>query len=197
MKFLAVLYRQLDKFYTVRHFDLSYRLDPDPWDVANNPYKRHKADVLLEVVARRRHKNAIDIGCGPGILTQRLAAYCDHILGIDFSPKAISLAETRCKDEPHIAFAVGDIRNFNHSGTYDLLICSEVLRYMYYQDRRGLENTIDKLAELSAPDAWLVVVAAADDPTLPKLERRFKLMDRLEERGWDRPFAVSLFGIRD
>jgi 2-polyprenyl-3-methyl-5-hydroxy-6-metoxy-1,4-benzoquinol methylase len=195
MKALAALYRQLDKFYSVRHFELSYRIDPDPWDVANNLYKRHKADVLLEVVAKRRHKNAIDIGCGPGILTQRLAAHCDHILGIDFSPKAISLAEARSKDNPRIAFAVGDIRNFNHSAKYDLLICSEVLDYMYLQDPQGLENTLEKLAELAAPDAWLVVVGSVKDRTLPKLERRFKLMDRVEEKGWHRPFAVSVFGV--
>jgi 2-polyprenyl-3-methyl-5-hydroxy-6-metoxy-1,4-benzoquinol methylase len=170
-------------------------MDPDPWDVASNPYKRHKADVLLEVVARRRHKNAIDIGCGPGILTQRLAAHCDHILGIDFSPRAISLAEERCKDDSRIAFAVGDIRNFNHSARYDLLVCSEVLDCMFYQDPRGLENSLEKLAELSAPDAWLVVVGATNDRTLPDLERRFKLIDRVEDRGWRRPFAISVFGI--
>lgn len=196
MKLLAVLYRQFDRFYSVRQFELSYRMDADPWDVTNSPYKLHKADMLLEVVARRRHKNAIDIGCGTGILTQRIASHCDHILGIDFSPKAVSLAETRCKDDPHIAFAVGDIRNFHSSARYDLLVCSEVLAYMHLQDPKGLKKSIATLAELAAPDAWLIIVGAANDPTLPKLERQFKLLDRLEERNWHRPFAISVFGVR-
>ena len=195
MKFLSALYRRLDRTHSARLFDISYRLDGDPWSVADNPYERHKADMLLEVVARRRHTNAIDIGCGPGILTQRLAAYCDHILGIDFSPKAISLARERCKDDKHISFAVGDIRNFNHSGKYDLLICAEILYYLNPQD---LDKTLKKIAELAAPDGWLIVLGFADnDPSLPPLKRRFKLLEHIENREWPRPFAVSLFTIRD
>lgn len=195
MKFLSALYRRLDRSYSARHFDLSYRIDRDPWSVADNSYEQHKIDVLVEVVARRRHKNAIDIGCGPGILTQRFATYCDHILGIDFSTRAISLAKERCKDDSRIAFAVGDIRDFKHTTKYDLLICAEILYYMNPQD---LNNTLEKIAELATPDAWLVVLGFADaDPSLPELKRRFKLLDHLEDREWHRPFAVSLFKIGD
>ena len=195
MKFLSALYRRLDKSYSARHFDLSYRIDPDPWRVADKPYEHHKADTLVEVVARRRHKNAIDIGCGPGILTQRFAAHCDHILGIDFSSRAISLAKERCRDDKHVSFAVGDIRNLKLSTKYDLLICAEIL---YYMDPHDLDNTLDKIAELAAPDAWLLVLGFADDdPSLSTLKRRFKLLDYREDREWARPFAVSLFGLRD
>ena len=89
-------------------------------------------------------------------------------------------------------------------------------------DPRSLHKTLEILIELSSPDAWLVTLEfIADDsplpklkggfkqsiarslnipsfePTFPKLKKRFKLLDQLEDRAWPRPIRVSLFGIRD
>ncbi len=201
MKFLLELYRQLDylfkRSYSAHSFNVSYALDPDPWRVFDRPYEIHKADLLLEVVARRRHTNAIDIGCGPGILTKRLASHCDHLLGLDFSPRAISLAQARCKDDKHVSFVAEDIRNIELSATYDLFVCAEILFYLTMQD---IDRVIEKIVKHSATDGWLVGVGSTsgyDAKVFSRLERRFRLIDRLEDRRWPRPFAVSLFGIRD
>src|SRR2546429_3292798 len=89
---------------TATGFDWLYRRNPDPFGVEHTPYECCKREALLKIVAQRHHTHALDLGCGPGIQTKHLAAYCDHILGIDFSVRAISLAKARCKDEAKIAF---------------------------------------------------------------------------------------------
>lgn len=194
MRFLVTLYRKLDWSYSAVRFDRMYHLDKDPYAVAKSSYERCKQDVLLKFVGRRRHTNALDIGCGTGVLTKRLAPYCHRVLGIDFSSKAIPLAKERCRDDKHISLAVEDIRNFQSRERYDLFVCSEVLYYMQAHD---LDGVIDKIAKASAPDAWLVVVDGADDAyTISRLRKRFILMDRVEDSGWDRSFAVSLLGIQ-
>lgn len=184
--------------FSESYFDQIYRLDSDPWgEGAESGYELCKADMLLKVVARRHHKNAMDIGCGSGNLTKRFATYCDHLLGLDISAEAISLAETLCKDDKHVSFVAGDIHHIEHNTKYDLFICAEVLYYLSAQD---LDNLLEKIAELSTPDAWLVVLLPADNKYVnnyifPSLKKRFKLVDQIEHNEQDRPFVISLMEV--
>ena len=187
--------------YTAGRFDWLYRLDRDPFGVEHTSYERCKREALLGFVAKRHHIVALDLGCGTGIQTKRLAPFCDHILGVDFSHKAISLAKLHCKDEAKITFTIEDIRAFcaknKHSPSpkYDLLVCSEVL---YYLDPMGLDSVIENLKEMSRSNTWLVLVGRADDQyVLPKFDSKFSLIDRIENHAWPRPFTVSLFEMRD
>jgi len=186
--------------FSENYFNQIYRLDSDPWgEGAESGYETCKADLLLKVVARRPHKNAIDIGCGSGILTKRFAAYCDHILGLDISAEAIALAEAGCKDDEQISFAVGDIHHLKQSTKYDVFICAEVLYYLNAQD---LDKLLEKIAELAMPDAWLVILLPVHNQYVinyifPSLKRRFKLMDQIENSEQDRPFVISLMSLKD
>ncbi len=197
MRVLALLYWRLAATYTASRFNWLYYLNHDPFGVEHTPYERCKREALLRFIAQRHHTNALDLGCGTGIQTKRLAPYCDHILGVDFSAKAISLAKASCKDETNIMFTLEDIRIFCGGDKYplypkyDLLVCSEVL---YYLDAHSLDAVIESFASISTLNAWLVLVGRADDQyVFPRFVSRFILIDRIENCEWRRPFAVSLF----
>jgi len=192
-RLLSLLYEKLDRSFTALRFDRLYRLCHDPYSVLNLPYELRKQDVILQFVSKKLHTNVLDIGCGTGIITKRLAPYCQHILGVDFSSKAISIAKMYCKDCDNISFVVTDIRKFEDTKKYDLFVCSEVLYYLNTQD---LDIITQKIAKMATPTAWLLIVGRADDIyVIPMLHKNFALLDRVEEPNCHRPFAVSLFDL--
>jgi hypothetical protein len=90
---------------------------------------------------------------------------------------------------------VADVRHLESPERYDLFVCSEVL---YYLNARDLGEVVGRMARMSAPRAKLILVGkAGDDYVVPRVERWFKLVDRTEDHGWYRPFAVCLFEIQD
>lgn len=69
---------------------------------------------------------ALDIGCGAGELTERLAAtHPDaRIIGVDISPELLAVARERCRQLPNASFAQADAASWSSTATPrpDLLI---------------------------------------------------------------------------
>ena len=53
-------------------------------------------------------REALDIGCGTGAFSRRLAKSSEGVLGLDLSPNMIGLARERSAQFPNIAFEVAD-----------------------------------------------------------------------------------------
>ena len=47
----------------------------------------------VKEIARNKKINAIDCGCGSGMITTAIYKYCEHVVGIDISRKSIELAK--------------------------------------------------------------------------------------------------------
>lgn len=62
----------------------------------------------------------LDLGCGPGFYSHRLAARGHRCHGIDFGPASIEYAREHNPDPSHCTFALGDIRHTPFGGPYDL-----------------------------------------------------------------------------
>lgn len=50
-------------------------------------------DPLLERVAQIRPKVLLDVGCGCGTFTKKLAEYCHEIIAVDYSPALVERAQ--------------------------------------------------------------------------------------------------------
>lgn len=50
----------------------------------------------------------MDVGCGDGLLVQRLAAVCHHVTGVDSDRTALSRARERTTDLPNVTLRHGD-----------------------------------------------------------------------------------------
>ncbi|KKL17403.1 hypothetical protein LCGC14_2485910 [marine sediment metagenome] len=62
----------------------------------------------------------LDLGCGPGFYTRRLAMLGHRCCGIDFSPASIQYARQHCPDDSRCEFVLGDIRQVALEGPCDL-----------------------------------------------------------------------------
>lgn len=69
----------------------------------------------------------IDLGCGTGSFTERLAALFPKVIGVDISGKCIAYASERY---PHISFATGDLEALPYAdGAFDLVTMFGVLHH--------------------------------------------------------------------
>ncbi len=71
----------------------------------------------------QRHSNILDLGCGPGFYTQRLAELGHTCTGIDFSPASITFARKQAqKSQRTLTYHQGDIRRVDYGTGYHLVM---------------------------------------------------------------------------
>jgi SAM-dependent methyltransferase len=114
-------------------FDEVYRAG-DPW-ASGDPrylYQRRKYDVLTGLLPKRRFARALDLGAGLGVLTRKLAAHADEVVGIDISAQAVTQASRAHADLPQLSFQQGDALNLpaTLNGGFDLLVIADTLYYL-------------------------------------------------------------------
>jgi SAM-dependent methyltransferase len=68
-----------------------------------------------------RPSRILDLGCGPGLYTSRLAALGHHCLGIDISPASIEYAKAHTFEASGSAsYRLGDMRHAEYGTEFDL-----------------------------------------------------------------------------
>ncbi|MCK4368331.1 MAG: class I SAM-dependent methyltransferase [Dehalococcoidales bacterium] len=68
--------------------------------------------TILQLSTSSDFTSVIDIGCGPGFLTEQLALKAQHIIGIDMSEEMIKLAKGQCASVMNVEFINSTIENF-------------------------------------------------------------------------------------
>jgi SAM-dependent methyltransferase len=116
------------------YFEEMYRRNPDPWRFAASAYERDKYAASLAALGERKFCRGFEVGCSIGIFTQALAARCDHLLAVDVSETAIAHARRRCADLVGVDLQRMRIPRQWPSGTFDLVVLSEVLYYLCAED---------------------------------------------------------------
>ena len=124
------------------YFEALYDGSSDPWDYQSCEYEIAKRADTLSFL-RDHYVNACEVGCSIGILTAELKSRCDHILGIDISPKAIAIAQQALASEPGVEFTVMHLPHEEPDGMFDLLVLSEMLYFL-------TEDELINLAELAS-----------------------------------------------
>jgi SAM-dependent methyltransferase len=136
-------------------FETAYRESGDPWASASPRYRYQglKYDRLVALLPRRRFASALDLGCGLGLLSQKLAARAERVLGIDVAPTAIEHARRRGAAFGNLSFEPGDILNLPSSlnGRFDLVVVADVLYYLSPLDESVLRSVVRRIADLLTP----------------------------------------------
>jgi cyclopropane fatty-acyl-phospholipid synthase-like methyltransferase len=78
-------------------------------------------DWIADVASLREGSRVLDIACGPGLYTSRLAKRGCECVGIDFAPASIEYARQCAKEDGlEITYKLGDVRTANFGESYDL-----------------------------------------------------------------------------
>ena len=102
-------------------------------------------DAILRSVTKQSDLAVLDLGCGTGLMGEKLQRYCSHLAGVDLSPKMIE--QTSNKDI-YDDLAVGDVEEFMRSkddACYDIVVAADVFVYI------GELNNIYKEAKRLLP----------------------------------------------
>jgi 2-polyprenyl-3-methyl-5-hydroxy-6-metoxy-1,4-benzoquinol methylase len=126
---------------------------------------------------RQQPKAVLELGCGPGLYTEHLAAYCKTLVAVDISQAR--LTEARLKvPASHVRFVTQDLehmdaRQLGHG--FDAVFGCSVLHHL------DLDQTLPQLALLLAPGAEL----AFSEPNLlnPQVRVMFSGL-RWAKRKW-------------
>lgn len=74
-------------------------------------------------------KKILDIGCGGGILSTKLALHGAFVTGIDKSSHLIDVAKNVSNKNIYLKYINIDILKFNSDIKYDIILCMEVLEH--------------------------------------------------------------------
>jgi SAM-dependent methyltransferase len=105
-----------------------------------------------------RYRHAFEPGCSVGMLTEALAARCDHVTATDVAVAALDATHRRLTDAGRreaVTLLHGSLDEPWPATVFDLVLLSEVC---YYLDPAVLRAVLDREVPRLAPDA---TVAAA------------------------------------
>jgi ubiquinone/menaquinone biosynthesis C-methylase UbiE len=128
--------------------------------------------------------HVLDVGCGIGRWSRRLASRGAHVTGIDLSPTMIAEAERRAAAQGlahRCRFLVQDSAALELAGAFDLILCVTVLQHML--DVSALRSALRRMTRQLAPGGRLVILEAAparfarrcDSPVFTARHRAFYL----------------------
>ncbi len=105
------------------------RWDPKTY-AANARFVAELGQPVVELLAPRPGERILDLGCGDGALTQRLAALGCAVVGVDASPEQIEAARARGLD-----VRVIDAHRLSFEGEFDAVFSNAALHWMGEPDR--------------------------------------------------------------
>ena len=83
-----------------------------------------EVDFLWDALGLEPGQRVLDVGCGPGRHSLALARRGVEVVGVDASAEFVELArESAAADELDATFEVVDVRNLDHEGEFDAVIC--------------------------------------------------------------------------
>lgn len=118
--------------------------------------------ALARWMRLRRGAKVLDVGCGIGRWSRRLAARGSHVTGIDLSPTMIAQAKHRAQREAlgeRCRFQVQDTAQLAVAGKFDLVLGVTVLQHIL--DDGALRASVQRMAGQLAPSGRMVLLEAA------------------------------------
>jgi len=142
---------RLDREY----FENLYASSYDPWDFESSSYEHRKYERTLSVLAPRRYRRALEVGCSIGVFTAMLAPLCDEFVAVDVSERAVTMAKERLEGFPHIRIERRRLPEETPEGPFDLIVASEVL---YYWPRDVMLAALRRFEKVLASGSILLAV---------------------------------------
>ena len=106
------------------HLEMTYRA----------PEVAAQRRVLLETIAPRSGERALDIGCGPGFVTEELAravGTAGEVCAMDNSASSVMMTQRRCAEFPNVQVQAADATQLPYPDAhFDLAVSTQVYEYV-------------------------------------------------------------------
>jgi predicted TPR repeat methyltransferase len=142
-------------------FDELYAGMKDPFgaELSQYRYQRRKYDSLLSMLPQRPYRRVLDIGCGLGSLTRKLAPFAEHILGTDISATALEYAGKLSTAHPNIVYSQEDmLAETRQEPAFDLIVLADTLYYIDPLTETGLKSIVRNVSSKLLPGGLLLLV---------------------------------------
>jgi SAM-dependent methyltransferase len=118
------------------------------------------ANLVREELLPDPDDTFLDLGCGPGLAAQRLAARVNRYVGLDVSLPALALARQRVGSATNVAFLPLNAANPEDLSIvagqrFSYILCHSVIQYL--PDEASLRRLLDSLRGVAAPNARIVI----------------------------------------
>ena len=115
----------------------------------------------LVKIAEKHSGDVLDIGCGEGLLAQRLAQVSRTVTAIDPDPSAVRRAQARVGDHPGVMLSQSTFDGFEAGGRrFDLITFVASLHHM------DLRSSLGKARRLLTPTGEIAVVGLSANRSL-------------------------------
>ncbi|MEV5739773.1 class I SAM-dependent methyltransferase [Microbispora rosea] len=126
--------------------------------------------------------DALDVGCGDGLLARKLTGRAKRVTGVDRSPEMIARARELAAGRPELTFVEGDFLTAAlPAEEYDFVCSVSAIHHMDFDAaltrmrallRPGGTLVVVGLAREASPAEWAAMIAAAPVVRITKVLRR-------------------------
>jgi ubiquinone/menaquinone biosynthesis C-methylase UbiE len=163
----------------------------DDYDQSGVAFFQPIADRLVDLLGVRPGEDALDLGCGRGAATTRLAGTGAHVTAVDLSPAMLAHTRAAVAGLDVTVLEMDATRPTLPEASYDVLASSLVLFFLP-DPRDALSRWLRLLrpggrfglTTFGKADATFEALGDLFEPYIPR-----EVLDPMNERGQDDPFA--------
>lgn len=127
----------------------------EPEDESN----RRRIEVISNAIPLKRDEVAIDIGCGVGTFTYRMALKGGKAIGLDYSLASLKvakiLAEGKFRGNPKIHFIAADATRLPfQDSSADVIVAADFIEHI---DNKGKEILLDEAARVLGKNGRMII----------------------------------------
>jgi trans-aconitate methyltransferase len=123
---------------------LSQSPSPQTWNAAGYAANAHFVPALgqpvLELLQPKAGERILDLGCGDGVLTEKLVAFGARVVGVDSAPEMIAAARLRGIDARSM-----DARALTFENEFDAVFSNAVLHWVKDDPEAAIEGAFRAL----------------------------------------------------
>ena len=110
---------------------MNFKWNPNLYD-NNHDFVFKYGEEVVELLHPQKHETILDLGCGTGDLTKKIAELSKKVIGIDNSLEMVRTARNKY---PNISFQQADARDFKLQEQFDAVFSNAVLHWVPQADK--------------------------------------------------------------
>jgi SAM-dependent methyltransferase len=101
----------------------------DAWAEEASELEAAGHERQIELLGPRHYRNVLELGCGAGVFTRRLAELADRVVAVDVAPLAIARARSLGLGPATVEFRLANLMDHDvrADGPWDLVVMSETI----------------------------------------------------------------------